>query len=315
VVQVIDILGLGCAAVDDVLYVDRYPPRDAKTSVLRRDRQCGGLTTAALIAAARLKVRCAYAGCLGADDASQFVLTTLAAENINTEHVRCDPTAQPIRSTIVVDEGRGTRNVFFDVQGLRSLPAKWPGDEIIRTTRALLVDHFNIDAQIHAARIAREHRAPVVADFEDLDVPGFDALLELVDHLVLSLPFAKHLTGCTHADDAVRALWHDARRAAIVTCGGDGCWLMTPTAGTGAAEFRGTPVVKHQPAFKVTAVDTTGCGDVFHGAYAAGLVRDLAVPEAARFASAAAALKATRRGGASSAPSLSQVTALLETQP
>ncbi|MBA3485539.1 MAG: sugar kinase, partial [Pirellulales bacterium] len=83
----IDVLGLGCAAVDDLLLVDRYPAPDSKTPVVRRERRCGGLTAAALIAASRLGARCAYAGCLGEDDASGFVLRSLHAEGVDTGHV------------------------------------------------------------------------------------------------------------------------------------------------------------------------------------------------------------------------------------
>ena len=57
-------------------------------------------------------------------------------------------------------------------------------------------------------------------------------------------------------------------------------------------------VMRHQPAFKIKAIDTTGCGDVFHGAYAAALARGMSAPERIRFASAAAALKAEKSGGA-----------------
>ncbi|MEX2169801.1 MAG: PfkB family carbohydrate kinase [Pirellulales bacterium] len=312
--QSIDILGLGCAAVDDVLYVDRYPPPDAKARVQRRERHCGGLTAAALIAAARLQMRCAYAGCLGTDDASQFVLRALRAEDVNVDHVRCEPHARPICSTIAVDQAHGTRNIYFDLNGLVALPPDWPDEDVIRAAHALLVDHFNVEAQIRAAQLARQERVPVIADFERLDMPGFEDLLELVDHLVVSLDFANCLTGCSDPADAALALWREGRQAVVVTNGSNGCWFATQPADPSSTAAVRSPVVQHQPAFQVQAVDTTGCGDVFHGAYAAALVRGLAVSEAVRFASAAAALKATRPGGASGAPQLSEVTAFMEAQ-
>lgn len=308
--QAIDILGLGCAAVDDVMYVDRYPPPDSKAAVIRRERRCGGLTAAALLAAARLGMRCAYAGCLGTDDASQFVLRTLAEEHISVEYVRHEPPARPVCSTIAVDQARGTRNIFFDLTGLVPLPPQWPGNDVIRATRALLVDHFNVEAQIHAAQLARQARIPVVADFERLDMPGFNDLLELVDHVVVSLDFAKRLTGCSDPADAALALWRDGRQATVVTSGSSGCWFAAqPNVSVGCA-----PEVRHQSAFSIQAVDTTGCGDVFHGAYTAALVCGLGVGDSVRFASAAAALKATRAGGASAAPTLSEVTRFMEAQ-
>ena len=63
---------------------------------------------------------------------------------------------------------------------------------------------------------------------------------------------------------------------------------------------------------RVTVVDTTGCGDVFHGAYAAGLAQGLDLADAIRLASAAAALKATQRGGQAGIPTRAAVDSFLE---
>ena len=82
-----DILGLGCTAVDDLLYVSEYPPPDSKIKVRARERQCGGLTATALVAGARLGARCAFAGMLGTDDASRFVLERLKRAGVNVRQV------------------------------------------------------------------------------------------------------------------------------------------------------------------------------------------------------------------------------------
>jgi sugar/nucleoside kinase (ribokinase family) len=68
--KTIDILGLGYTAVDELVYVDAYPAADAKAPIRRRERQCGGLSATALVAAARMGCRCAYAGILGYDEHS-----------------------------------------------------------------------------------------------------------------------------------------------------------------------------------------------------------------------------------------------------
>ena len=103
--------------------------------------------------------------------------------------------------------------------------------------------------------------------------------------------------------DAARALWNATRQAAVVTCGADGCWYV------GGDDPQ---VPRHQQAIRVTVVDTTGCGDVFHGAYAAALARGLDLPDRVRLASAAAALKATRRGGQAGIPTKAAVDRFLE---
>jgi sugar/nucleoside kinase (ribokinase family) len=124
--KTIDALGLGFTAVDDLLYVDAYPEADAKVPVRRRQRQCGGLAATALVAAARLGCRCAYAGILGDDDASRFVVERFREENVDTSHLGQRDQAGPVRSTIVVDSQRGTRTILFDLSGVVGVDSTWP---------------------------------------------------------------------------------------------------------------------------------------------------------------------------------------------
>src|SRR5437763_745446 len=172
-----DILGLGCVAVDDLLYVASYPPADVKIPVLRRERQCGGLTATALVAAARLGSRCRYAGTLGDDELSRFVAERLGQDGIDLSLVRWRPDARPIHSIIVVDQDRLTRTVFYDLQNVYGAEPDWPSDDVIRSSRVLFVDHFGIEGMMRASRVARAAGIPVVADFENDQRPGFHDLL------------------------------------------------------------------------------------------------------------------------------------------
>src|SRR5947209_15359530 len=99
-----DVLGLGCVAVDDLLYVPAYPPPECKVRVRRRERQGGGLTGTALVAAARLGARCAFAGVLGDDEDSRFVEDCFRRDGVDTSPIVRRPAARPIRSTVIVDE-------------------------------------------------------------------------------------------------------------------------------------------------------------------------------------------------------------------
>jgi sugar/nucleoside kinase (ribokinase family) len=110
------------------------------------------------------------------------------------------------------------------------------------------------------------------------------------------------VSGASSAADAVARLWTDSRRAVVVTGGERGCWYA-------GAETAGAVV--HRLAFEVEVADTTGCGDVFHGAYAAALARGVALDERIAFASAAAAIKATRRGGQEGIPDRNSVERLV----
>jgi sulfofructose kinase len=143
-----------------------------------------------------------------------------------------------------------------------------------------------------------------VADLEDDSDPQFHQLLALADHLILSRDFARALTGARSPAQAVRKLARPDRQVAVVTCGEEGCWYLA----------QGEAVPRRQPAFKVKAVDTTGCGDVFHGAYAFALARGMVLEERIRFAAGTAALKATRPGGQAGIPSLPAVRRFLNNE-
>jgi ribokinase len=294
----IDILGLGCTAVDELLYVDAYPAEDGKTPVRRRERQCGGLTATAMVAGARLGCRCTFAGTLGNDEASQFVVERFREEGIDVTLVCRREEARPVRATIIINPNRQTRTIFYDPKDVFGADPHWPDEDVIRSARVLLVDDYGAEGMIRAATICRAAGIPVVADFEIGGHPLFPTLLGLIDHLVLSRAFAQKLTGEHDPAAAARMLWAPGRRAVVVTCGVEGCWYVT----------RERPdATCHQPAIAVEAVDTTGCGDVFHGGYAAGLAYGWDIPTALRFAATAAGLKAMQRGGQAGIPTRAEV--------
>jgi sulfofructose kinase len=295
-----DVLGLGAVAIDDLLYVDAYPPADVKTPVRSRGRQFGGLAGTALVAVARLGGRAAYAGVLGDDEMSEAAIAGLASEGVDVRHVVRRPGARPVLSTIVVSR-EGTRNIFVDRTGAHGADTEWPEPEVIRRSRVLLVDNIGVPGMLRAARIARAAGVPVVADFESDDDPEIENLFPLVDHLILSSGFAERRTGLTNLDAMVNRLWDQARAVVAVTCGAGGVWYRAS----------GDDRVKFLPAYQVEAVDSTGCGDVFHGAYALGLSRGMDVPARIRLAAATAAIKATKPGGQAGIPDSDTVAAFL----
>jgi sugar/nucleoside kinase (ribokinase family) len=299
-----DLLTLGAVAVDDLCYVDSFPKPDEKTPVLRRQRQCGGMSAIAAITASRLGGKSAYAGVLGREELSKFAFHQMRAEGVNLRHLRRRDGVRPVHSIIIVDAKTGTRNIFYDFSGVVGAARDWPPAPVIESARVLFVDWYSVPGMIRAARLARAAGIPVVADFEQNELPGFATLLGLVDHLILSQVFATKLTGHSDPRRALASLWTGRQQLAAVTCGAKGCFYMT-------ADKPGA--VRHEAAFKVKAVDTTGCGDVFHGAYALALARKMPAPERIRFASAVAALKATKPGGAQQGiPTLAQVRRLMD---
>jgi sugar/nucleoside kinase (ribokinase family) len=286
-----DVLGLGIAAVDDLLYVDAYPRPDSKVAVRARQRQGGGLTATALVAAARLGARAAYGGVLGDDELSRFTLQELEREGVDCAPVLCKDEAGPCHSVVVVDRSTGSRTILYSSERVLSRQPDEVTPDLIGQCRLLFVDYATGYGGLRAVRLAHDLGIEVVGDVERLTVPGAEELLHEIDHLIVGIEFAALVTEETQPEDMVRALFGSGRTCCAVTAGDRGCWY---------AKQDGE--VHHVPAYRVPVVDTTGCGDVFHGAYAAIVSSGGSVDRAIEVATAVAALKATRPGGRAGIP-------------
>ena len=297
-----DVLGLGCATIDELLFVGNYPPADSKIPVQKVESQGGGLTATALVAAARIGASCAYAGQLGHDETSQKVAQILKNEGVDTSLIPWRDDAAAIRSVIVVDTSNQTRTIFFHRAGNVGAALDAPSEADIATSKVLLIDHYGGVGNVRACKIARKHKIPIVADFERENVENFAEFFPLVDHLILSQDFARKLTGHTKTPNMVRLLWNSNRAVVIVTCGKDGCWSLE------------NGVFRHHAAFEVPVADTTGCGDCFHGVYAATLAWNWPLEKRILWASAAAAIKAGVVGAQKGLPNRAQIEEFLNSQ-
>ena len=286
-----DILGIGVAAVDDLFYVDHYPAPDTKMRALVEQRQGGGLTATAMVAAARLGSKAGFFGILGHDDLSNDTIRELEQQGVDCSPVIRRHGAGPYHSVVFVDEKTGSRTIVYSDAHVVQIPPQDVSTTMVAGCKLLFVDHAFPAAAIRAADIAHTCGIPVVADIETTANPGVVELMEKVDHLIVSYELAANITGTSTPEDMVQALAGPKRACAAVTQGSRGCWFSD-----------GGQPVRHQPAFTVDVVDTTGCGDVFHGAYAASISRHTSVDDAIRIAAATAALKATQRGGRTGIP-------------
>jgi sulfofructose kinase len=296
-----DIIGIGVVAVDDLLYLDHFPQPNEKMTVKMKQRQGGGLTGTALVAAARQGAKAAYCGRLGNDDLSVYSLQELEHEGVDTSPTQFCVGNKPSHSTILVDMSCGSRAILSDIKGVQEPDCFLITEDLIGSCRVLFIDYLSHQAGLQAASLAHAHGIPVVADLELASLPEADSFLTLVDHLIIGIDFAGAVTQKQNVEDMVREIANPQRAACVVTAGANGCWY---------SEYGGE--VHHFPAYKVNVIDTTGCGDVFHGVYAAALARGETVSRAVQVASASAALKATRPGGREGIPNLASVEAFME---
>lgn len=279
---------VGHCAIDHVFQVERFPERAIKTPAHRYQVVGGGMAANAALACARLGARVRFVGAVGPDDAGRMVREQLAAENIDLTHLQEVPGTHTSASAIIVD-GQGERHIF-NHRGDALTHARVPDDDVFAGCDALLVDP-RWPAGARAALLwARAHNILSVFDADVAPVQDLTALVPLARWVVFSEPGLAVWSGPVAQEAALLRAIHLGASCAAVTLGANGVMLVSE-----ARLHRVAPIA-------VQAVDTTGAGDVFHGALTLALARGLSPSDACAYASAAAALKCTQPDGIRGAP-------------
>lgn len=294
-----DVVGVGVNVVNELLVVPRFPEPDTKTDALAVVRQGGGVVATAMVACARLGLRAKYIGKVGADDLGPVSRETLGKEGIDVEDIVADPGEHTRLTFGLIERDSGRRTLIRAAMR----PARLRAEELSRAAvtggRILHLDGYEGPAALQAARWAREGGIPVSLDAEEA-TECRDELLPLADILIVSHRFGQRLTGADRVPAILDALESLGPRLVGVTLGAEGSVVRT----------RGRTV--RAPGFAVDVADTTGAGDVFHGAFLAGVVWGWPLAETLRFANAVAALKCARLGGQAGIPSLAEARAFLQ---
>ncbi len=296
----VDVVGLGLNAMDTICVVDRYPEPKTKTAIQRVRVEPGGQVATALAACARFGLTARYIGSVGGDDAGKAQLASLRDAGLSTQFVRVVEGATTQFAVIVLEEGVGERTILWHHDPLLDCLAENLQRESITSARVLHLDGCDSAAALKAARFAREAGIPVVIDIDEVYDHTTEELLRNVDYLIAAQDFAKALFGERSPEDSVRALADRFRSPVAGVTMGD----------CGAVFFERGRIL-HSPAFTVPVADTTGAGDVFHGAFIYGLLQKWILDDIVRFANAAAALKCTQIGARRGIPSLEDVQTLI----
>jgi sulfofructose kinase len=285
----IDVVGVGINATDTIIRLPYFPAHDSKVEIIAADVKAGGQVASAMVACQRWGLRARYVGKIGDDAAGEFQFEEMAREGVEAQWI----TAKGCMSQsayILVDEQTGERTVLWKRDPNIALQPVDLRREWISGARALLVDGHDTAAAAQAARWAKEEKIPVVGDFDNR-YPGVEGLLEYVSFAVASKDFCERLTGEKDLLKSLSRIFSEFK-----------CSLTAATLGRlGVLAWDGSRFILC-PGYVVKAVDTTGAGDIFHGAFVYGLVRGWGIEEILEFGCAAAAmncLAAGARGGIS----------------
>jgi sulfofructose kinase len=292
-----DVVGVGINATDTIIRLPHFPALDSKVEMLSAEVKPGGQVASAIVACRRWGLSARYAGKIGDDAAGQLQIDEMKREGVDAHWVIA-PGTMSQSSYILVDEQSGERTVLWKRDSRIALRPEDIRREWLVGTRALLIDGHDTDASAVAARWARSEGIPVVGDFDNR-YPRVEALLEFVDYSITSKDFPERLTG---EEDLLKSLPEIRRRFK--------CGLTAATLGRlGVLAWDGKRFLQRS-GFCVGAVDTTGAGDIFHGAFLYGIVSDWPLEEILEFSCAAAALNCTAPGARGHIASLDRIAAL-----
>ena len=286
-----EIFGLGQCSLDCIGKIDAYPPPDVKCEFSGMVIQGGGPVATALVALSRWGLSCYFAGLAGGDLFGRLIRESLAEEGVRTDGLILRGGRLSQFAFIAAEPARGRRTIFWQSPTGTEIRPDEVDAGTLRRSRVLHTDGLFMEAALFACRTAREAGIPVVVDAGTLRNGMLD-LAGLSDCFIASETFARALTGGDQPLEACRVLSALGPRVAGVTLGEKGYVAL--------AEGQ----VIQRPAYAVEAVDTTGCGDVFHAGFTYGLVRGWTAEKSLDLGAWAAARVSLRMGGRAGIPSL-----------
>jgi sugar/nucleoside kinase (ribokinase family) len=288
-----DVVGIGLSSVDYLGIVPYYPKADVKLELLELSQQGGGPVATALVTLARLGARATYIGKVGDDALGQFVMQEFRRESVNTDYTVIQKGGSAILTFIVVEKDTGIRTIFWSKKGVEPLRIEEVDRNVVTSARLLHIDEYEPEVAVVATEWARQSGIKVVLDAERVSSTT-KKLVDLADYVIIPKHVALELAHSTDLESAGEAIYSDHGGVVVVTAGNQGAFYVSESQ-------------KHlQPAFRVPVVDTTGAGDVFHGAFVYGLLQNWNGGQTTEFACAVAALKCRKLGGRAGIPTLKE---------
>ena len=280
------VLGIGTAACDYMALSPFYPEVDNKVKLCSLDIQGGGPVGTALTVLSKLGLNTKFAGVLGDDDFGKFILKTLNKNKVDTEYTQIKSAIRSPFAFCVALKNSGHRTVF-SIKGDKMEPdfSENTVDEIISQTNFIHVDGSVPETSLKFLKKAAG-KIPSMIDIGALK-PGIIELMEKCDYKIASYQFMKEYYKNNYDFHGfLKKIFTENTQLSGVTLGKNGSIFYD------GHDFFETPAV-----YNPHVVDTTGCGDIFHGAFIYGLLQNWDYRKCAEFASAVSSVKVSSLGG------------------
>ena len=295
-----NIVGIGACVFDTLYNLSSFPKEDTKMRADSSKSAGGGPVATGLVAAKKLGENSAYIGVLSSDSGGEFLKKDFEKYGVDTSLIEIKDGYRSFASVLWLCIDTASRTCVFDKGNLPPLVLSSSQKEAIKSAKILMVDGNEMEAAIAGARLARENGVKVLYDCGGL-YQNVEKLLELSDIIIPSEEFALAHTGASSAKEAALKLFELYSPSVVVITQGK----------NGGIIYDGENLTSY-PAFLVEVKDSNGSGDVFHGAFAAGLLKGFDFLKCCYFSSAVSALKCTGIGARESVPSFDEARIFLK---
>jgi sulfofructose kinase len=294
-----DVVGIGLNATDTLILLSRFPAYAGKVAFDREVLSPGGQVASAMVTCSKLGLRVKYIGTVGDDERGRVQLESLQLSGINLDDVEVRENCPNQTAYILIDRATGERTVLWQRNECLRLDPASITPEKITCARLLHIDAHDTPAVARAADLAHQHHIPVTVDVDTI-YHGFDRVLPHVDYLVASSEFPVQWTNERDPFRALEMIQEEYRiPVAAMTLGAHGA----------LARIHGRFI--YSPAFVVNCADTTGAGDVFHGAFCYAVLQNMPMRETLEFSNAMAALNCTALGARGGIATIEEARALM----
>lgn len=292
-----EILCIGLAVYDISLPLPYYPTENSKLEIQTSYEAGGGPAANAAYLLSKWGVNTAFAGMIGDDIYGRLIIEEFKAMGTDLSLLEIRPGFPTPIAVILVNRESGSRTV---IHRREKTPFYRPDFKLLgkSSPKVLLFDGHEPDASLAAIKMFPEART--ILDAGSLR-PGTEALAGVVDYLVASERFALSKTGLSDLKS------QENRRECLRILAGLNPGHVIVTLGEAGLIHNEGEICHHLPAFTAETIDTTGAGDIFHGAFAYGILKNYSLLETLQMASMAASLSVSTAGGRQSIPELSLV--------
>ncbi|MCW8333256.1 sugar kinase [Vibrio paucivorans] len=284
---------VGITVLDRIQRVENLPTTGGKYVAKDYYEVGGGPAATAAVAVSQLGHRVHFIGRVGQDGVADTMLTELASYGVNVDKAVHIKGASSAFSAVLVDDEGERMIINYQDKSLSRDPKQLESIDFSQY-ETVLTDVRWPEGAKYALEQAKLHNIPTVLD-ADIAPDPIDELVKLADHVAFSEPGLEKFTGCSDPVEGLKSAKKQTDGKVYVTVGSKGCYWL-----------EGNELC-HEPVIKVDVVDTTGAGDVFHGALAVAVAESKQNRESIVFSNTVAALKCTKKGGREGIPTRIEV--------